>query len=363
MITKNAVNEKQISVTFGFRGKAGYFGSEKAKEEANIIAAAGIKWVVLVPTVFVEDCMSTRQFIDFECTPSDLEVVEMIEYFHKLGIKVQLRPMLEGHDGCGRTEVVMLPDLSHRMPGGRPSTREAWFRSMTARSRHYAAIAEKCGCEMYCLDSDLDRIVGFNDDWKKVVSEVRKVYSGPVTSCHTIHAAHVNFEKMLSDKNCWFYDLDMLSISSYYPAADKPHTTVAEMKEKFAPLAKRVDNIAAMYGKPILFGELGCTSSTGAAIRPWSWQREGAVYDGEEQANYLTAFFETFSGKLWWRGFCWWKWDENVDRPDMDSDPRGNKGFTLKGKPALELLREYTEMVRNSRLCGDGKLRFSIIDD
>ena len=104
-----------------------------------------------------------------------------------------------------------------------------------------------------------------------------------------------------------------------------------------------------------------CEAET-ASMRPYFWNN-GKKYDGEEQANYLTAFFETFSGKPWWRGFCWWKWDENVDRPDMDSDPRGNKGFTLKGKPALELLREYTEMVRNSRLCGDGKLRFSIIDD
>lgn len=53
MITKNAVNEKQIAVTFGFRGKAGYFGSEKAKAEADIIAAAGIKWIVLTPKASV----------------------------------------------------------------------------------------------------------------------------------------------------------------------------------------------------------------------------------------------------------------------------------------------------------------------
>lgn len=342
MIGMNAVNEKQLAVTFGFRGKAGYLGSEKAKAEADIIAAAGIKWVVLVPTVFVENCFSPRQFLDFERSPSDLEVADMIDYFHSLGIKVQLRPMLEGIDGCGRTEVMFAPDLSKRMPDGSHGSKDAWFESMTARSVHYARIAERCGCELFCLDSELDRITGYNDEWKHVISEVRRVYTGPVTSCHTIHGSF-RFEEPLANKNHWFYDLDMLSISSYCSAADKPHSTVAEMKEKLAPLAKRVDNIAAMYGKPILFGEWGCTSSTGGAIIPWSWRREGAVYDGEEQANYLKASWETFKDKPWWRGFCWWKWDENVDRPDMNSDPNGEKGFTLKGKPALALFSEYSK--------------------
>ena len=39
MIGMNAVNEKQLAVTFGFRGKAGYLGSEKAKAEAAEIKA------------------------------------------------------------------------------------------------------------------------------------------------------------------------------------------------------------------------------------------------------------------------------------------------------------------------------------
>lgn len=347
-IMVDALKDKQLSVTFGFRAPAGYFGSDEAKAEADLIAASGIKWVVLVPTVYQETAISTFQFRDFELTPSDIEVVEMIDYFHSLGIAVQLRPMLEGIDGCGRLEVRITYDYSGRIPGASHGTVGPWFKSMTARAVHYAKIAEKTGCELYCLDSELDHyVISFGEYWRKVVKEVKKVYSGPVTSCHTIHTDVVNFEKALSDKNHWFYDLDMLSISSYYPASDKLHANVEEMMHGLEPLRDRMDNIAKIYGKPILLGECGCCSCTGAAAVPAGWWHEEKKYDPDEQANYLTAVIETFKDFDWWRGLCWWKWDQHVDRPELYNDPAGDKDTTLKGKPALALFDKYTKEFHN----------------
>lgn len=340
----NALKDKQLSVTFGFRAPAGYFGSEKAKAEADLIAASGIKWVVLVPTVYQETALSSVQFMDFEGTPTDLEVIEMIEYFHKLGIAVQLRPMLEGLDGCGRLEVRITYDYSNRIPGASHGTLATWFKYMTARAVHYAKIAERTGCELYCLDSELDHyVIQFAENWKNVVNEVRKVYSGPITSCHTIHTDVVDFEKALSDKSHWFYDLDMLSISSYYPAAEKPGASAEEMMRGLLPLRDRMEKIAETYGKPILLGECGCCSCTGAAAVPAGWWHSEKKYDPDEQKNYLTAVVETFKHYDWWRGLCWWKWDQHIDRPDLYNDPNGDKDTTLKGKPALALFKTYTE--------------------
>jgi hypothetical protein len=42
---------------------------------------------------------------------------------------------------------------------------------------------------------------------------------------------------------------------------------------------------------------------------------------------------------LWWMGMYWWKWDEQYDRPWVRDDPRGDKGFTVWGKPAAETMK------------------------
>lgn len=201
---------------------------------------------------------------------------------------------------------------------------------------------------MFYLDSELDRIIGFNSQWKNVINKVREVYSGSVTSCHTIHTDVINFEAVLTNKTHWFYDLDILSISDYAKAANQTGCTVDQMVEALKPRLELHRRIANLYGKPILFGEVGCTSSEGGAISPSGWKTT-SPYCGEEQANYLEAVMQTYWNEPWWHGIYWWKWDEQNNRPDMKNDPRGDKGFTVRGKPAQDTMRKWftrTDVVR-----------------
>ena len=48
-----------------------------------------------------------------------------------------------------------------------------------------------------------------------------------------------------------------------------------------------------------------------------------------------------------WMGFLWWKWDETQYRPHYHTDPRGDKGFTIQGKPAEEVMRKWVKKLRN----------------
>ena len=254
-------------------------------------------------------------------------------------MKVQLRPMLECYDGLGRLAVTFPAD-GERMPGLPRSYASRWFESMSLRSAYYARLAEKTGCEMFCLDSELDRIVSFNAQWKEVLAAVRAVYSGAVTSCHTLHTRVIDFEKELSNPDCWLHELDMLSISDYITCADRPGLSAAEMAERMEDEREQLRRIAAIYKKPVLLGESGCTSSEGGAMHPSGWAPEER-YDGEEQANYLRALLTTFWNEPWWYGLYWWKWDEQNDRPEMKSDPAGDKGFTVAGKPAQRVMAEW----------------------
>ena len=85
---------------------------------------------------------------------------------------------------------------------------------------------------------------------------------------------------------------------------------------------------------------MSAASSAGAAKNPSGWAPDGR-YDGQEQARYLEAVLRTFWKEPWWYGLYWWKWDEQNYRPEMHNDPAGDKGFTVLGKPAQEVMRKW----------------------
>ena len=343
-MNKNIFSERHLGVTFGFYAKNGYYSSAKAREEVDEIAKTGANFIVLVVTVMQEGFCATRQFRDFENTPSDIELKEIIDYIHAKGIKVQLRPMLECFDGKGRFGVDFPAD-GERIPGLVCDYASRWFDSMKKRSVYYARIAEMTGCELFCLDSELDRIIFFNEEWKAVIRAVREVYSGPVTSCHTIHTGVINFERVLADKTHWFYDLDALSISDYIKAADVAGLSAEKMAENMVAERDRLRRIAEIYQKPVLFGEIGCTATVGAAISP-SGFNPTTPYDEEEQANYLEAVMRVFADEPWWRGLYWWKWDEQVARPWIVDPTQNDRGFTVRGKKAQRVMKKWFEKLK-----------------
>lgn len=326
-----------LGVTFGFNAPNGYFASDAARAEVDRMAELGIGWVCVVPTVMQETPTTPRMFADFACTPGDLEVASIIEHIHGRGMRVCLRPMIECFDGNDRLSIWFPPDRDDRVPGRRSDCYARWFASMRARTRHYARLAAETGCAMYGLDSEIDRFVHMNDRWREVVAVAREHFDGHVTSCHT---HHVDFLRELENEDHWFRDLDSLETSFYHRSEDEPGATVEQRMACLEPQRDLYRRIAAALGKPVRFGELGCTSCTGAGMKPWGWEG-GAAYDGAEQADHLEAVLRLFWGEPWWGGFFWWKWDEHSDRPQFKDDPAGDKGFTVWGKPAAAVLERW----------------------
>ena len=335
-------DEMQMGVTFGFYAPQGYFGSARARNEVEAMARAGVTWVTVVPTVWQDASDSSLQYKDFERSQSDLDLADIIDYIHSKGMKVQLRPMLECKDGCGRLGVLVPKDKT-RMGISR-SRRSDWFRSMAARSAYYARIAERTKCEIYCLDSEFDLMIEESAKWKAVIAAVRRVYSGPVTSCHTVHTNAIDYRKVLANRNHWFYDLDFLSLSYYIPARRKEDglkpLTVEEMMRNMEPARKKMREIARLYGKPLTFGECGCTSARGKARSP-SWYGV-APADENEQATYMEALFRMFASEPWCRGFHWWSWD--VLWPIIpDTCALRKMDFSIRGKKAEGVFRAWSE--------------------
>ncbi len=331
-----AGGEFQCGVNFGFYAREGYYESAAARAEVDEMVRTGVKWVTVIATVFQETWCSTLQYRDFAESPSDLELKEIIDYIHSKGLKVCLRPMEEAQDGTDRCRICF-PSDAERIPGKRVDHASRWFDSMRKRSRFYAKIAAKTGCEAYCLDSEINGIMPYNDEWRGVIAAVREVYKGPVTSCHPFDRA---FERWLKDPNCWLRDLDFLSLSDYTSPGTKPGAGVEAMRKGLGPRRDFLRKMAAATGMKILFGEVGCTSTAGAAQCPWGWKGNGG-YDGKEQADFMEAVFSLYENEPWCLGFMWWKWDEQNVRPQFRDDPAGDKGFTVRGKPAQDVMRRH----------------------
>lgn len=323
-------------VTFGFCARNGYYESPAARLEVDRMADLGVRWVCLVVTDMQESATSPRVFRDYENTPSDVEVVQIIDYIHGKGMKVHLRSMIECYDGHGRTQV-WFPRDAERIPGRRSTAMGQWFDCLRHRARHYARIATRAGVEMLGLDSELDRLVQFNSEWKGVVAAAREHYRGTLTSCHT-HG--VDFLKDLERPDHWFGDLDLLQTSFYHPSAREHGVSVESRVEFLRPKVELYRRMAAKLGKPIMFGEMGCTSSHAGATKPSGWSGDGG-YEPSEQADHLEAVLRSFWDEPWWAGFYWWKWDEQNARPQFRNDPAGDKGFTVWGKPAAEVMKKW----------------------
>ena len=305
----------------------------------------GANWVTVVPTVWQDTCLSTVQYRDFELTPDDIALQDIIDLIHVKGMKVQLRPMLECKDGYGRLAVWLPLSGGKRMPGRSSTLRSEWFESLRQRSAYYARIARRTGCEAFCIDSELDRMIEENNLWKNVVAAVRKEYPGPVTSCHTLHTGRVDFLECLSDPNHWFHSLDYLSISYYCPARRPEEAgknlTVEEMASNLEDAKTKMKEIAETSGKPVVFGECGCASIKDGAISP-SGTSPFAEPDEEEQARYAEALFRVFAKEKWCRGFHWWKWDQHSLRnPAASEEQVRSTDFTIRGKKAEKVFRMW----------------------
>lgn len=324
-------------MNYGFYARNGYYSSSQAKLDVDRMADIGINWVCVIAIVLQETFSSTRQFRDFEITPSDDEIRDIIGYIHSKGMKVMLRPMIECWDGTQRCHI-NFPDDSVIIPDKPITYWKEWFESYAHLTRHYTRLAARAECEAYGLDSELNGTVRQSDHWMKIIDIARKEFNGHLTSS-LINT--YQFRNVLDNPNHWFYALDSLGSSMYSPASQNGGGTVDEMCEYIKKhVVKDYADFAEKYGKPFYFGECGCCSTAGASKLPYFWDNGGG-YDGQEQANYLEATIKAFSEESWWTGLLWWKWDEQNLRPQFLDDPAGDKGFTICGKPAENVFQRW----------------------
>lgn len=201
-----------------------------------------------------------------------------------------------------------------------------WFSNYEGFIVDYAKMAGEHQIPMLCIGTELEITSAREGDWRKIIAEIRKVYSGKL-----IYAA--NFTEYGQVK---FWDaLDYIGIQAYFPLSSKTDPKLSDLKSGWKKHLKDIGQVVAEYQKPVMFTEIGYCNTVDAAKEPWVWpnERREAELSEEMQALCYEAFFETAWKESWMAGVFFWKWYPEGKHREPD--------FTPQGKMAEQVMKNY----------------------
>lgn len=276
---------------------------------AKMKMSTGCDTAVLAVAALQDTERSTDVQYETDDVMSMEDVALVIRECRRTGMKVLVKAMVNCRNGLWRANIKF-------------DNEEEWNKWFSSYSAFVCALAETAAAEnadMFCVGCEMIGTDRREHDWRKLISDVRERYSGPVT---------YNCDKWQEDKIDWWDAVDAISSSGYYP--------VNEIKENLA----RIRKVSEAFDRPFFFIESGCPSRNGSENAPYDW-----TFGGELSLDAQRKWYQTFCDELlknpWIRGSVWWDWPAKLYPLDKAENP----GYCMYGKPAEKVLQEYTRVV------------------
>jgi hypothetical protein len=350
--------------TWGWVGYRGQYATHFAADSMKKLADTGAKWVCIAFAGSMKT-FDTPEIQWSDANPkmvSDAEIRRAVDLARDNGMKVILKPVVDCRDSTWRAWIKFYRPVNEQekaagvtgemdhwqvTPAMRPGEVkdlerwERWWNDYEKFILHYAAIAEETRAPVLCLGCEMNSTEEFEDRWRGLITEVRKVYHGLLTY-------DVNHDR--DDKVTWWDAVDFISISAYYPIAPAAGQSLEEATQQTTPLTeivaglepvkRHLAELSRKNHKPILFIETGVINARGFARYPWSHadEHKESPVDEDEQANFYQAMCQVFWNEPWCMGFTWWDWPARL--PDKSWAPR-QRGFSPYGKKAESVLRDW----------------------
>jgi len=312
--------------TWGFTGRRGSYAAPEAADSMRRMAAAGVQWVVLAfAAIMPSPSKPELPFGDRAAIMvTDAEVRHAVQLAREHGLKVCLKPMVNCQDGTWRAHI------GFKTAAGRvdQTAWATWWRNYGEFLLHYATMAQATKCELLCLGCEMSSTEPFEQEWRALIAQVRRVYSGPL-----IYDTNHGREEHVA----WWDAVDIIGISAYYPLGVKDDTSAEQLTVSWTAIRDRLRPLAAKWQRPICFIETGCQSVRLAARTPWG-AAHTAPLDLDEQARYYASACQVFWTEPWFCGFGWWDWPPKLYSPEQAATDRG---FCVYGKPAEQVLRQW----------------------
>jgi len=290
------------------------------EEEIEPLVRNNINWISQTP--FAWQSSATKPAIRMNTNSdhswwgeSDEGIVATTLLARKSNIKTLLKPHLWVRNGWSG-EIKMTDTKNWH----------EWFSNYQEFILHYAQLAQTNKIEILCIGTELVIASSHEVEWRKLIREIRKVYSGKLT-----YAANFNEEY----ERIKFWDaLDFIGIQAYFSLSKTSHPTTEELVNNWSTHLQSVEKVYEKYKKPVVFTEIGYRSTEDAAIEPWKWPQENkdATASAETQARCYEAFFKSAWKKEWLAGAYFWKWYPQGGHSLQEID------FTPQGKLAEKII-------------------------
>jgi hypothetical protein len=293
----------------------------------------GGNWVSITPFGRVYDLNPTGIDLRFEAPVRENQaaVRAAIQQAHNEGLRVLLVPHLWVENGEWRGLID-------------PKTDEGWSRWAKAYSDFvatWATVAAKSQVDLFAVGVEQRRWLTTERaaQFLPIIERVRQIYSGPLTYAANWDDVH--------DTVIWQH-LDVIGINAFYPLAEKEGDSDAQLSQNAARVARETGQLAARWGKPVVFTEFGYTTRKDPALRPWEWPEhlKDVKIDEGDQARAYRALLGAFIDQPWFVGMFVWRL--YADPSDVSQEPEW--GFSPRGKLAeLELVDAF-----NAHWAADG---------
>jgi hypothetical protein len=287
---------------------------DKYEQSEDEIADLGADTVLLVIDSRQENGSSSHIYLDMRMTPTPDQLGELIDHAKKRKLRVILMP------------IVLLDNPSGNEWRGtlKPDSWDKWFDSYRDMMTQFAWIAQGHGVDVLVVGSELVSSEPNVEQWTRTIAKVRESYHGNLT-----YSANWDHYDTLG-----FWDqLDLIGMNSYYKLGENNKVTTEEIETRWREIQTKVVDFSEKEGKPALFLEAGWCSLQNAANEPWDYTQSDLPADDDLQKRLYEAFFNVWYGNPHLGGFMMWEWPPGDDTT--------GKGYTPKGKPAEQVMREW----------------------
>ena len=233
------------------------------REELERIAASGATCVTLQAIYRMERYDSTEIVRHPTSSPTEASLLRTFRQAHQLGLRMMFFPTINLRDEA---------DNAKWWRGNiQPRDWDLWWQNYAAFNVNLARLAQEGGVEWYSVGTEMASTQRFPDQWRHLVSEVRKVYRGKITYS-------VNFD---SHDTFTFGDcLDVIGINTYDPIAKHDeYPSAAQIREAWWWIVDKARTLSVRFAdargpKPVMITEVGYPSVAHAHVGPWDFRTD-----------------------------------------------------------------------------------------
>jgi hypothetical protein len=207
-------------------------------------------------------------------------------------------------------------------PASSEQSWRTWFSGYRRELERIARIAAEENADALAIGTELIKATQ-RPEWIDLIAAARAAF--PRTLLYVAH----NVEE--AEAVPFWPLLDEIGVSLYPPlGADEDH---AGRMVVMRTVAERLEALSSRIGKPIIVGEIGLRSATGAAAKPWESAEERTTSaDPQLQADVLADWLAVLERPAI-RGVLVWRWFT-----DPMAGGLNDTDFTVQGKPAEAVL-------------------------